>query len=129
MIKRRGQMAESMRKSLTEETSRVEDRFAKAESFFSDSQPASRNEATSHAEPPAPTVIRDTFSLPPTDYALLEQLRTRAISLGQVINKSEFVRAGLHALIDMPEPEFSQAIVKIEKIKLGRPKPKKIMDK
>lgn len=122
-------MAESMRKSLTEETSRVEDRFAKAESFFSDSQPASRNEATSHAEPPAPTVIRDTFSLPPTDYALLEQLRTRAISLGQVINKSEFVRAGLRALIDMPEPEFSQAIVKIEKIKLGRPKPKKIMDK
>lgn len=126
MIKRRGQIAESMRKSLTEETSRVEDRFAKAESFFSDSQPASRNdEATSHAELPATTVIRDTFSLPPTDYALLEQLRTRAIGLGQVINKSEFVRAGLRALIDMPESEFSQAIVKIDKIKLGRPKPKK----
>lgn len=125
MIKRRGQMAESMRKSLTEETSRVEDRFAKAESFFSDSQLASHNQASSHAEPPAPTVIRDTFSLPPNDYALLEQLRTRAIGLGQVINKSEFVRAGLRALIDMPESEFSQAIIKIEKIKLGRPKPKK----
>ena len=125
MIKRRGQMAESMRKSLTEETSRVEDRFAKAESIFGDSQPASRNEATPYAEPPAPTVIRDTFSLPPTDYALLEQLRARAIGLGQVINKSEFVRAGLRALIDMPESEFHQAIVKIEKINLRRPKPKK----
>lgn len=118
-------MAESMRKSLTEETSRVEDRFAKAESFFGDSQPASHNEDIPRAEPPISTIIRDTFSLPPNDYALLEQLRTRAIGLGQVINKSEFVRAGLHALIDMPEQEFFQAIVKIEKIKLGRPKPKR----
>ena len=124
MIKRRGQIAESMRKSLNDEASRVEDRFAKAESFFGDSQPATQDEAPTRTESSAPKVIRDTFSLPPADYALLEQLRSRALALGQAVNKSEFVRAGLRALIDMSEPDFCQAIAQVEKIKPGRPKPK-----
>lgn len=124
MIKNRGKMAESMRKSLTDETSRVEDRFAKAESFFGDAQSPVQDEAPVLSEPLAPKVIRDTFSLPPNDYALLDQLRVRALTLGQAVNKSEFVRAGLQALMSMPEQDFRQAIAQIEKIKPGRPKPK-----
>lgn len=124
MAKRRGQIAESMRKSLTDEAARVEDRFAKAESFFGDSQPTAQDEVSTRAETSVPKVIRDTFSLPPADYALLEQLRARALALGQAVNKSEFVRAGLRALIDMSELDFRQAIVQVEKIKPGRPKPK-----
>jgi hypothetical protein len=124
MVKRRGQMAESMRKSLTDETARVEDRFAKAEAFFGDPTPAAHDEPPAHTQSLVPKVIRDTFSLPPADYALLEQLRTRALALGQVVNKSEFVRAGLHALIDMSEPDFRLAIAQVEKMKPGRPKPK-----
>ena len=122
MTKRRGQMAESMRKSLTDETARVQDRFAKAETFFGDSQPAVHGESNVDTESIVPKVVRDTFSLPPAEYALLEQLRARALALGQVANKSEFVRAGLRALIDMPEPDFRQAIAQVEKIKPGRPK-------
>jgi hypothetical protein len=122
MIKRRGQMADSMRKSLTDETARVQDRFAKAETFFGNSQPAAHSESKVDSEFVVPKVVRDTFSLPPAEYALLEQLRARALALGQVANKSEFVRAGLRALIDMPEPDFRQAIAQVEKIKPGRPK-------
>jgi len=125
MIKRRGQIAESMRKSLTEEASRVEDRFAKAEVFFGKPQSDIHDEPPAQAEILIPKVIRDTFSLPPADYALLDQLRARALALGQVVNKSEFVRAGLRALIDMSEPNFRLAINQVEKIKPGRPKPSK----
>lgn len=124
MIKRRGQIADSMRQSLAKEVSRVEDRFAKAESFFGPSQPVPDQEEGLSTAAPTSSIIRDTFSLPPADYALLAQLRTRAIGLGQIVNKSEFVRTGLRVLMDLPEQEFLQAILKIEKIKLGRPKPK-----
>ncbi|NMQ21147.1 hypothetical protein E4P82_19270 [Candidatus Competibacter phosphatis] len=90
--------------------------------FFGNSQPAAHSESKVDSEFVVPKVVRDTFSLPPAEYALLEQLRARALALGQVANKSEFVRAGLRALIDMPEPDFRQAIAQVEKIKPGRPK-------
>lgn len=115
-------MAESMRKSLTDEAARVQERFANAETFFGNATPVGHSETTIDPELVAPKVVRDTFTLPPAEYALLEQLRARALSLGQIANKSEFVRAGLRALMEMSESDFRQAIAQVEKIKLGRPK-------
>lgn len=115
-------MAESMRKSLTDEAARVQERFANAETFFGNTTPVGHSETTIDPELVAPKVVRDTFTLPPAEYALLEQLRARALSLGQIANKSEFVRAGLRALMEMSESDFRQAIAQVEKIKLGRPK-------
>lgn len=112
-----------MRRSLQAETARIEDRFAKAEAIFGDSRPPILQEKLdANSTPALPKVIRDTFSLPPTDYALLEQLRGRALSVGLAINKSELVRTGLRLLSELNEADFRQIIQRIDKIKPGRPK-------
>ena len=123
MARQQGKMAESMRKSLNDEAARIEDRFARAEAIFGDSQsPTTPESPEADLTPPIPKVIRDTFSLPPGDYALLDQLRGRALSLGLAINKSELVRAGLRLLCELNEADFRQIVQRVDKVKPGRPK-------
>ena len=116
MQRRKGQMAESMRKSLNDEAARLQARFEKAEAIFGNDGVASDD------KPEIIKVIRDTFTMPPEDHALLDKLKARALAMGQAITKSEFVRAGLRALCTMPESDFKRAIEQVEKIKPGRPK-------
>lgn len=66
-------------------------------------------------------VIRDGFSMPASDYALIEQLRKRALEDGEVLNKSELVRAGLKALTNLPHDKFLKAVRAVGKVKTGRP--------
>lgn len=68
-------------------------------------------------------VIRDTFSLPETDYKLLNECKTRGLAAQYAINKSEIVRAGLILLSNLSNDEFVNAIKLVKKIKTGRPKP------
>lgn len=67
-------------------------------------------------------VIRDTFSLPANDYALIDELRTRCAKAGVLMNKSEIVRAGLLALDQMKSDQLSSAAQAVERVKTGRPK-------
>ena len=53
--------------------------------------------------------VRDTFSMPSTDYALIAALKQRAENAGSGMKKSELLRAGLRALQQMNEKAFSTA--------------------
>lgn len=117
MTKRKGQMAESMRRSLSAEQGRLQARFEKAEAIFGKEEGESLEACLQ-----ASRVIRDTFTMPVEDHALLDKLRARALAVGQVVNKSEFVRAGLRTLHNLSEAEFKKVIAQVEKIKPGRPK-------
>lgn len=66
------------------------------------------------------SVIRDTFSMPPDDYELIDQLRTRAALLGHIVTKSEVIRAGLHALTELEGDELLKAITKPVRLQPGR---------
>jgi len=123
MAKRQGDMAESMRKSLRDETARIEDRFAKAEAIYGENKPYSPNDLAIVERPVInPRVIRDTFSMPVGDYELLDLLKARALGLGIAINKSELIRAGLRLLNELPESDFRKSITRVDKVKPGRPK-------
>lgn len=67
--------------------------------------------------------IRDTFSFPRDDHRLFEELQQRCYAAGFSASKSELVRAGLHALADMPAPAFATVLAALEKLKPG-PAPK-----
>ncbi|POP51540.1 hypothetical protein [Zhongshania marina] len=67
-------------------------------------------------------VIKDTFSFPSGDYALIQELREACAKTGVIANKSEVVRAGLLALASMSDADLSKALRRIEKVKVGRPK-------
>lgn len=74
-------------------------------------------------EPPKkPKLVRDSFTIPESDYALFETLKQRALTAGAEIKKSELLRAALATLAKLDDAEFVKTIGFVERIKPGRPK-------
>jgi hypothetical protein len=93
------------------------DRFARAEAAME----AGPGDARQPQAPEQQRVIRDSFTLPANDYAILAMLRERGLKSGVHATKSELVRAGLHMLLDADEGHFLAVIQRLEKVKTGRP--------
>ena len=68
-----------------------------------------------------PKLIRDSFTFPETDYAVIASLKLRAIAGGCEIKKGEILRAGLVALQAMSDADLLKALSAVERIKTGRP--------
>jgi hypothetical protein len=66
-------------------------------------------------------VRRDTFTFPDDDHFLIKSTLDRLMQLSIMSNKSEVIRAGLHVLSNLSDKELSNAIGKMQKIKVGRP--------
>ena len=47
----------------------------------------------SPSTPRKPKLVRDSFTIPKTEYAAIDELKTRAIGLGTSVKKSELLRA------------------------------------
>jgi hypothetical protein len=66
-------------------------------------------------------LIRDTFSMPDSDYQLIAELLERSPALAARSTKSEIVRAGLKVLHNMDDDDLSQVLTQVERLKTGRP--------
>ena len=66
---------------------------------------------------------RDTFTIPKSEYAVLNDLKQRAAQLSQGVKKSELLRAGIKALAAMSEAAFLTALQRVPAVKTGRPAP------
>ena len=69
-----------------------------------------------------PKLVRDSFTIPKDEYAVLEGLKARALGLGQHVRKSELLRAGIQALGAMDDRAFLAAAGAVPTLKTGRPK-------
>lgn len=67
-------------------------------------------------------VVRDSFTMPQSDYAMLASLKQSCLKTGLHVKKSELLRAGLHALGKLTAAQLKAAVGKLEQIKTGRPK-------
>ena len=67
-------------------------------------------------------IIPDSFTMPESDYALIEKLKERLLKMGISLNKSEILRAGLKILYELPDNNLIKASKKVDKIKVGRKK-------
>lgn len=67
-------------------------------------------------------VVRDSFTMPQSDYALIAELKEKALAGGVHVKKSELLRAGLRLLAKSTAPQLKRAVAGLEKIKTGRPK-------
>lgn len=74
------------------------------------------------AAKPQPKVVRDSFTMPETDYNLMHELQDRALGLRIRTTKGEILRAGLHALERLSDADFTQILSGVEKLKPGRRK-------
>ena len=65
-------------------------------------------------------VIKDSFSFPEDDYALIELIKNRFLKNGKFVNKSETLRIGLNVLVKMSDKDLIEAGEGIQKVKIGR---------
>jgi len=68
-----------------------------------------------------PKLVRDSFTIPKDEYAVLETLKQRAGQLSNPAKKSELLRAGIKALAAMPDAALLAALKAVPSIKTGRP--------
>ncbi len=80
----------------------------------------------SHKPKPAPEerakLVRDGFTMPEADYALIAELKDRLHDVKREAKKSELLRAGLQALALLDAPALAAALDKLEPVKTGRPR-------
>jgi hypothetical protein len=125
-------MKSALSASLKAEDEAVKSRFEKAESLLGERiQPNdSPSDSPLLSTPTMPDVkelpkkervIRDSFTLPSGDYDLIAAIRQRCLGSAVNVTKSEVIRAGLHALIEMPEEDLLKLVSNLEKVKTGRP--------
>lgn len=126
-----------LKDSLVAEDKATQDRFARADIALghrdssSDPQDHSPQKTEKKAaaeakprkkhQPPAQKVIRDTFSMPEGDHALIAELQEQLVRENAlVLNKSEILRAGLHALHSMSGAQRNKVAQSVENLKRGR---------
>lgn len=68
-----------------------------------------------------PKVVRDSFTMPESDYVKIAELKKKSLEAGISIKKSELLRAGLHALEALPIDQLKALLGDVENIKTGRP--------
>ena len=69
-----------------------------------------------------PKLVRDSFTIPKSEYAVLEGLKQRAASLTRPAKKSELLRAGIAVLNGLNDQAFLAALNGVPSLKTGRPK-------
>lgn len=65
-------------------------------------------------------VVRETFSMPPQDSHLIDELRDKCLATGVYVSKSELIRAGLHALSLLSVEDLRSRVLAVEKLPVGR---------
>lgn len=78
--------------------------------------------ATAVAEKPKHKLVRDSFTIPKSEYQVLEALKLRAAALKRPTKKSELLRAGIAALNAMADKALLAALNSVPSLKTGRPK-------
>lgn len=66
--------------------------------------------------------VRDSFTMPPADFAQIAALKARMLAAGRETKKSELLRAGLHALVAMSDKALLASLKALPPVKVGRPK-------
>ncbi|HJS35637.1 MAG TPA: hypothetical protein VJ766_09110 [Pseudoxanthomonas sp.] len=69
-------------------------------------------------------LVRDSFTMPAGDFALVAVLKGRALQMQRPAKKSELLRAGLHALSALSPQALAKALDALAPVKAGRPKKK-----
>ena len=77
----------------------------------------SKNAEKSHAKL---KVIRDSFTMPESEYESLADLREKCLAAGLAVKKSDMLRAGLMSLSAMSQAELIKQISKLSENKVGR---------
>jgi hypothetical protein len=108
-------MATALGASLHAEEDSIAQRIAKAEQVFGGGQKAPPR------KPENTKVVRDGFSMPAGDHALIATIQSTAMQAGFHMSKSEVFRAALRVLSTLTAEELQRVYASLERVKPGRP--------
>ena len=66
-------------------------------------------------------LIRDSFTIPKAEYAVIDALKQRSITLARPAKRSELLRAGIKVLAALSDAALLAALRQVPTIKTGRP--------
>jgi hypothetical protein len=66
-------------------------------------------------------VVRDSFTMPKSDYEKIAALKEKCLAAGVSVKKSEILRAGLLVLEAAAPKRLLAAVTAVEQVKTGRP--------
>lgn len=84
--------------------------------------PLAKKPQPAPAKPPKDKLVRDSFTIPKSEYESLQGLKERATKLARPAKKSELLRAGVALLKALPDKAFLAALGAVPSLKTGRPK-------
>lgn len=70
---------------------------------------------------PKMKLVRDSFTMPHVDFALIAALKDRALGFRRPTKKSELLRAGLQVLVQLNDQQLKLALESLSPLKAGRP--------
>ena len=69
-----------------------------------------------------PQLVRDSFTIPESEYSVLAKVKKACLKEGFEIKKSELIRIGIAVLADMSSSKVKSAKKKLQTVKTGRPR-------
>ncbi len=87
-------------------------------------KPEAAAKAAVAAETPKPAkqrLVRDSFTMPRSEYAVIDALKARLVELSRPAKKSEVLRAGVKLLATLSDAALLKALGAVPAIKTGRP--------
>jgi hypothetical protein len=82
---------------------------------------AKENKAGKTAKVKKAKLVRDSFTMPKPEYALIAALKKRCLNAGVSAKKSEILRAAVANLAKLSDASVLAAVRRLEVIKTGRP--------
>lgn len=77
--------------------------------------------AAAPAKVKKPKMVRDSFSIPKAEYAVLDTLKLRSAKLSTPVKKTELLRAGIKLLAALSDAALLTALKNVPSLKTGRP--------
>lgn len=94
-----------------------------AQQAKADPAPASKSKAKSPKEKPKKAkLVRDSFTMPGDEYAVIGDIKKACIGAGFAIKKSELLRIGVALLQKISPAQIQASLADLPAIKAGRPK-------
>ena len=82
---------------------------------------STENKTLKVLKPKKVKLVRDSFTIPKSEYLVLDDLKLRAAELKHPVKKGELLRAGIKALAAMTTTQFHSALQAVPALKTGRP--------
>ncbi|MFZ6816688.1 hypothetical protein [Undibacterium sp. Ji22W] len=79
-------------------------------------------EAVAKEKHKKPKLVRDSFTMPEAEYAVLGEVKRACIAAGIEVKKSQLLRVGLQLLKETPVSTLGTMIAELQPLKAGRPK-------